>query len=218
MKKILILSVLTALVYTGCKKPENLVSVIHTYSTPIISVSGSDYYSMMVGGVIPTITATSFDTFYQASYQVVVDNSSINVNVPGLYTVVLSAKNLYGMEGTKDVYVAVTNISDSLDLSGWYQYLSIANRSAYVTKLARGIFMTSNVGGADTTDITTGPVVSALFAVTGNASLDLGTQSTTDGTLTASSEALNMVPADTTLNYALNLKGFSTAVRSFKKQ
>lgn len=217
MKKILILSLVAALVYAGCKKPENTVSIIHTYSTPIITISGSIYYSIKPGGTLPTISATAVDTFYHENCGVVVDQSTLDVNTPGLYNVVLSAKNKYGMKGTKSVFVAVTNISDSLNLSGWYNRLATPNRSTYVSKLARGMFMTSNVGGVDTVTQSSS-IVSAVFAVTSPADIDFGSQLTSAGTLTTSQNGLAMVPGDTTVSYALALSGFGTQVRTFTMQ
>ncbi len=216
MKKILILSLVAALVYAGCKKPENTVSIIHTYSTPIITINGSIYYSIKPGGTMPTISATAVDTFYHTNCPVVVDQSTLDVNTPGLYNVVLSAKNQYGMKGTKSVFVAVTNISDSLNLSGWYTRLATPSRSTYVSKLARGMFMTSNVGGVDTVTQASS-IVSAVFAVTSPADIDFGSQLTSAGTLTTSQNGLAMVPADTTISYAMALSGFGTQVRTFTK-
>lgn len=219
MRKILILSVAAALVYAGCKKKDDIVSTTVTVSYPIITIAGSQYVSIPVGGSFVPPDATAYDTFYKEHPTVVKDLGSLDNTTPGLYAVTYSAKNHYGFVGTANVYVAVTNISDSLDLTGWYQRNATPGRSAYVRKLARGLFMTDNVGGVDTTNPATGARVSAAFAVLNPTTIDLGSQLTTDGPLSASFTSLTLAPADTEYAYIINLSGFSsTALRTFIKQ
>ena len=214
MKKILILSVLSALVFVGCKKKDKISSQTVTASFPTVTISGSPYYSIPVGGALPTITATAYDSFYQENDATLIDLSTLNNNVPGLYAVTVSAKNRYGFIGYASAYIAVTNIPSTLDLSGFY--LRGAN-PAFVTKLATGLFMTSNVGGDDTATQASS-VIPAVFAVTSDSTIDFGSQLTSAGTLTASQETLSLAVGDTTLNYALSLTGFGTQVRTFVKQ
>jgi Domain of unknown function (DUF5011) len=218
MKKLLILSVIAAVTFVGCKKKENTDSIVVTKSVPTITITGSQYVSIPVGGSFTPPAATAYDSFYKEKLTVVKDLGTLNNTKPGLYVVAYSAKNKYGFVGTANVYVAVTNVSDTLDLSGWYLRLANPNRVAFVTKLATGLFRTSNVGGVDTGDVTTGPVVSAVFAVTSTTMLTFGTQTTSDGPLSSNSEALSLAPADTTLTYAIQEASFGTQVRSFKKQ
>lgn len=221
MRRIIILSIVAALVITGCKKKTGTISTPVTVSYPIITISGSQYVSIRVGGTFNPPAATAWDTFYKEKPTVVKNLGTLDNTKPGLYTVTYSAKNHYGFEGTANVYVAVTDVTDSLDLSGYYiRTVSPANpsRVAFVTKLGQGLFMTSNVGGVDTGDVTTGAIVSAVFAVIDPTTIDFGSQLTSAGTLTANSTSLSLAVADTTLNYALSLSGFGTQVRTFKKQ
>jgi hypothetical protein len=214
MKKIILLSLLSVALFIGCKKKDKVGSMVVTASFPTVSITGSQYYSIPVGGTFPTINATAYDSFYKQSYATVIDQSTVNNNVPGLYAVSVSAKNQYGYVGYTTVFVAVTNVSDSLNLAGFY--LRGAN-PAFVTKLARGLFMTSNVGGDDTATQASS-VIPAVFAVTSDSTIDFGSQLTSAGTLTASQETLSLAVGDTTLNYAVNLTGFGTQVRTFVKQ
>lgn len=221
MKKIAILSVIAAFAFAGCRKKDGTVSQTVTVSYPIITITGSQYVSIKVGGSFTPPAATAYDTFYKEHPTVVTNLGTLDNTTPGLYTVVYSAKNHYGFVGTTNVYVAVTNVSDSLDLSGWYlRSVTPANpnRAAHVTKLARGLFMTSNVGGVDTSNPSTGAVISAAFAVLSPTDIDFGTQLTSGGTLSVLSESLSLAPADTTIAYALNLAGFGTQTRTFVKQ
>jgi Domain of unknown function (DUF5011) len=218
MRKILLVAVLAALAYAGCKKKENDVSTTVTASYPIITINGSQYVTISVGGTFTPPSATAVDTFYHEKPTVVTDLGTLDNTVPGLYTVTYSAKNHYGFVGTKSLFVAVTNINDTLDLSGWYIRNLVPGRVAFVTKLSRGMFMTSNVGGVDTGDATTGAKISAVFAVTSLSSFTFGSQLTSGGNLTSSLETLGLAPADTTLNYSINLAGFGTQIRTFVKQ
>ncbi|MFI5196125.1 MAG: hypothetical protein ACHQD8_03480 [Chitinophagales bacterium] len=226
MKKILIVSVLAALAYTGCKKKESTVSRVVTASTPQVTITGPQYVSLHIGDNLPTFTAVAYDTFYRDSLPVVFNQAGFDNTTPGLYVISASAKNKYGYIGTAQVYVAVTEISDTLNLSGWYLRLATPGRVAFVTKKARGLFVTSNVGGVDTSDPTTGPIVRAVFAVTSPTYLTFGSQQVLDGgvltPLTSNSESLVMAPTppppDTTLNYAIKESSFGSQVRTFVKQ
>ncbi len=217
MRKILIALSFAAIAYAGCKKKDTTVSQVVTASYPTVLITGSQYVSIPVGGSFTPPSATAYDSFYKENLSVVKDLGTLNNNVPGLYTVVYSAKNHYGFVGTANVYVAVTSITDTLDLTGWYERLT-PTRSAHITKISRGLFMTSNVGGVDTTDPTTGAQISAVFAVLNDTTIDFGSQLTSGGPLSATSQTLTLDPGDTTINYALNLSGFGTQVRTFVKQ
>lgn len=217
MKKILFCVAALTLMVTSCKKKTSDPSITVTVSYPTIIATGNPYYSINIGDPLPSISATAYDSFYNEVCTVVTDASTLDNTTPGLYAVSLSAKNKYGFISYSSVFVAVTNVSDLLNLSGAYQRLATPTRTAYVTKLARGIFMTSNVGGVDTVSQATS-IVPAVFAVTSDTTIDFGSQLTSAGTLTASQESLTLTPGDTTLNYALSLSGFGTSLRTFVKQ
>jgi len=220
MRKIIILSLVAAFAVAGCRKKIETVSTLVTVSYPIITISGSPYVSIPVGGAFTPPSATAFDTFYKERPTVVTNLGTLDNTTPGLYTVTYSAKNHYGFVGTAVVYVAVTNITDSLDLTGTYVRSAKPTMVAFVTKLAKGLFMTSNVGGVDTV-ASASAVVPAVFAVINPTTLDFGSQPTTAGTLTAAGEVLSLAPADTTLTYVITDPSsvFSTtAVRVLVKQ
>ena len=218
MKKIFIGVALLTLIVSACKKKENNPSMVVTASFPKVSIVGSPYFSIQVGGALPNITATAYDSFYAEKENVIIDQSTLDNTTPGLYSVTISAKNRYGFIGYNSVYIAVTNVSDSLNLTGYYFRSLNPSRVTFITKLARGLFMTSNVGGVDTTAATSSTLVPAIFAVTSDSTLSFGSQLTSVGTLTSSQEKLTLAPADTTLNYAISLQGFGSSVRTFTKQ
>ena len=220
MKKILLLAALGIFVFFSCKKKANDPSQDVHVSVPIITLTGSQFYSIQVGGTLPTINATAVDTYSKVSIPVVVDASTLDNSTPGLYQVNLTATNKYGFIGYSSVYVGVTSASPALDLSGWYERGGVPTKAAYITKLGTGLFMTSNVGGVDTVTQASA-LLSAVFVVTSNSTIDFGQQSTADGLLTASNQVLTLAAGDTTLSYILTgpSSTFSpTAVRTFVKK
>jgi len=223
MKKILLALVLGAVAYTGCKKKEGIVSQIVTVSIPVITFNSDQYVSLHVGDPLPTVVAVAYDTFYRDSLPVLIDYAGVDNTTPGLYVIKASAKNRNGHIGVNQVYIAVTEVSDLMDLTDWYMRLGDPLRSSYVSKVARGLYMTSNAGGVDTTDGDTGPVVRAFFAVTSDTTLAFGTQQVLDGGVWRSlsdigTGELLLAAPDTVLNYAINESSFGTQIRSFVKQ
>lgn len=216
MKKLLVIPFLAALFFASCKKNTNTVSQLVTYSEPTITVNGSQYYSIPVGGSLPSISATAYDSFYQTSYPVVIDQSSLDNTVPGLNIVYIKSTNKYGMVGSKGVYVAVTDVDPAIDLSGTYKRTSpSAGPTFAVTELANGLYRTDNVAGTATAAF----IVSAYFVQTSTTEIDLPMQETAAGSLYGASTALSMTPGDTTYDYAIQgNSSFGTYVRTFTKQ
>ncbi len=216
MKRILILSVLLVVFAASCKKDQGDPSTPRTVSYPTITLTGAQYYSIAVNGALPSIAATAYDSFYNEVCPVLLDLSTLDNTTAGLYAVTASAKNKYGMTSYQTVYVGVTNEPSTLDISGVYWRLATSTRVSNISKVATGMFLTDNVGGVDIVS-QAGSVVSAVFVVTSDTTLDFGSQLTSAGTLTASSETLSLA-TPVTINYALNLSGFGTSVRTFVKQ
>lgn len=211
MKKTIIISLIVALAIGGCKKKEGNVSQLVTASTPTVTLTGPSIYDIAVGGTLPTISATAYDSFYQESIPVKIDQSTLDNTTPGLYTVNVTATNQYGYVGSAPVLVAVQNRPAAEDISG--QYLRAATGFiSNVTKIGTGLYLTDNAGG------TAALPVAAYFVITSDSTIDFGTQPTSDGTLSAEDATISFAPGDTTLAYALNASGFATSVRTFVKQ
>ena len=213
MKKYLVIPFLAVMAFTACKKSENTVSTLNTYSTPTITVSGSQYYSIGIGGALPSITASSYDSFYQESYPVVIDQSTLDNTTPGLYVVNITAKNKYGMKGSKGIYVAVTNIPATVNMAG--NYLRLSNLQAVtVTKHANGLYEIDNVGGVLPPSTA---IVPALFVQVDDSTMSFPLQSTSAGDIYGSGATINM--ADSTFRYKIIGGPFNpNAVRVFQKQ
>lgn len=231
MKKILLLSVVAVLAYAGCKKKENTVSTLVTVSYPTITIQTPKYYSFPVGGgplptstpnAVNSIIATAYDSFYHQKITPVIDVSHLSNLAPGLYVATLSAKNSYGFIGYAYVYVAITSVPDTMDISGTYWGVvapaDTSKRNAtIVSKVATGLYTTSNVAGVDTGTAKTS-VIPAVFAVTSSTTIDFGSQPTSAGTLTASNQSLTFGTGDTLISYSLNLPGFGSQQLTFAKQ
>src|SRR5579871_6625009 len=163
MKRILMLSVFAAMAFASCKKNENTVSRLVTVSYPTVIIRSPQYYSFPVGGgplptaapnAVNSVIASAYDSFYHETLQPVIDASHVSNLVPGLYVVTVSAKNSNGFTGYNYVYVAITNVPDTMDISGLYLRelggAASTSNPTVITKKATGLYVTSNVGGVDT--------------------------------------------------------------------
>jgi hypothetical protein len=232
MKRIFILSALAIMAFAACKKKTTQVSTLVTVSYPKVTISSPQFFSIPVGGVLPdanAIVATAYDSFYQQPISVVVDASKVSSLTPGLYTITVSAKNQYGYIGYSDVYVAVTDVSDTVNISGLY-FANVGAgadslRPARVTKVARGLYQTTNLGGIDTSGQPSA-VVPAYFVMVNDTAISLGmqvipnTNTTAANFITGTSGSLNLVTIPNSYTYSFSdmLGMFGTVTRTFVKQ
>lgn len=214
MKKIFAISVLAALAFAGCKKKHGSVSELHNYSTPTIILPDGKYYSMPVNGVLPTIKATAYDSFYHADAVVVFDQSRLDATVPGLYPVIATARNQYGMGNSDTIYMAVTDIPATTDISGTY-LRSATNDTMVVTRLANGLYRASDAAGNGPSDLVY--VLPALFVQTTATSLLMPTQDSKFGTFYGTAGIVNIVgPGNVTIQYILHNNSFAPITRTFQ--
>ncbi|GAA4463899.1 hypothetical protein GCM10023093_13240 [Nemorincola caseinilytica] len=213
MKKIFAISVLAALAIAGCKKKQGSVSELHNYSTPTITLADGYYYSIPVNGLLPVIPATAYDSFYHADAVVVFDQSMLDVTKPGVYPVIATARNQYGMGNSDTLYVAVTDIDPTIDLAGTYLRVS-TDDTVKVTRLANGLYRTSDVAGNGPADVT--HVVPAMFVQTSTTSLVMPVQESKFGTFYATNGVVSMTP-DVTYQYILHNNAFAPVTRTFRK-
>ncbi len=213
MKKYLIIPFLAVMAFTACRKKENTVSTLVTYSTPTIVVTGAQYYSIPVGGALPAIAATAYDSFYKESYPVVIDQSTLDNTAPGLYIVNMTSKNKYGMVGTYGVYIAVTNINPAINLAG--DYFRVSNlQTVSVTKLANGLYQTDNIGGVIPPSAA---IVPAFFVQTDDSTIVVPVQSSSLGDIYGINAKVHMAVGDTSYQYVVKNPSFGTATRVFQK-
>ncbi len=214
MKKLLILSVFAAIAFGGCKKKEGTISTLHSYSKPTILIPGGDYYSIPVGGLLPEIVATAYDSFYHENCTVVFDQSKLDNTTPGAYVVIATAKNQYGMAASRTLYVAVTSVSPVVNLAG--KYVRVAtDDTVMLSMLANGFYMTSDVaanGAADTTY-----VVPAYLVQTSDVALTMPAQTSKFGSFYGTGGTITMTATDTTYEYVVHNNVFAPTIRVFKK-
>lgn len=212
MKKLLILTVVAAVAFGACKKNQGTVSTLHNYSTPTLVVSSGDYYSIPVGGALPVITATAYDSFYNEEATVVYDQSKLDNTTEGVYPVIASARNQYGMTSSRTLYVAVTNVT-GVDLSGTY-YRTETSDTVSVTMLANGLYRISDAvanGASDTMHR-----APAYFAHTSGDMLVMPAQATSFGPIYASEGEVS-ISTSTTISYILHNNMLAPVVRTFHK-
>lgn len=211
MKKIIIvLSAFSFLAYTGCRKrdTEEGVSKVVKASYPVITFTGSKFVSIPVGGTVPSITATAYDSLMNEVATVEQGPSTVDVNTPGLYTQEFIATNSNGYRTSGVAYVAVTDIAESEDLSGAYKCVG-RNGIANVTELANGLYETDNVGGNPTGAI---PV---YFVQLEHDVIEFPTQPTAAGEM-----GFNEVGFDPGVSYQYKVDnpGYAAGLRVFEKQ
>lgn len=209
MKKITIALVLTVAL-GACSKKEN-VSQIVTASNPTVTLSGSKFYSIPVGGAAPIVSATAYDSTIGESYTPQLDPSGIDVNTPGLYIVPVIARNKYGYVGQENVYVAVTDIAEAADLSGVYARTSNGAESN-VTELANGLYVADNLFGSPSL------FVDFYFVQTSDSTIVIPDQATDLGDLVVDDVSLSVAPGDTSISYSIQTLTSNNAIRTFVKQ
>lgn len=218
------LSVFAAVAFTACKKQEDTVSKLVTVSYPIVKISTPQFYSFPVGGgPLPsanTIVATAVDTFYHENPKPVVDASKLSSLTSGLYVATVSAKNSYGYVGYGYVYVGITDVADTIDISGKYVRRLSPTDSVIVmiTRMANGVYMSDNIAGV--------PASSANFKIPGvfvmdgdGSTLYLNTQPNAKlGSFAGENGMYDNSTTDTTISYnIINNANFGGQTRLFHK-
>jgi hypothetical protein len=213
MKKIIIIISSILLTVTACKKDYDTVSQVQTESYATITLTGSQFYSIKVGDPAPTVEATAYDSTIKESYTTELDPSGIDNETPGLYIVPVKTKNKYGYESSINVYVAVTDIGDDVDLSGTYERTATGG-IANITKVSRGLYETDNVGG------NAGASTHAYFVQTAADEIIIPDQPTTDGVLAFPTFEFEFDESGVLTSYAYTIDnpGYGTAVRTFTRQ
>lgn len=213
MKKLsFIILALVSVVAVSCDKDKDNVSMEKKVSRPTITVSGNPFYSIKVGDPLPTITATAYDSVLKESTPVeIVGAESLDNTTPGLSVLTLRSTNSLGFYSEKGVLVAVTNVAESIDLSG--EYLRAAtSATAVVEELANGLYSTDNLFGSPSLFVT------AYFVHVDDTTIIMPDQATELGDLVTADASLKMAPGDTTISYKIMTLTTNNALRTFKKQ
>lgn len=211
--KISILALILSIVLiNGCKKedtPSKTVKVSH----PTININGDPVVILHVGDTYTDPGATYYDSLY-GDHGSLTTTTEVNTSAEGFFIVTYSATNQYGFDGSGTRLVAVTNISDALDVSGDYARTS-NGAPATVSKVGRGVFSTSNVSGSASS-----LKDAAYFMFTSDSTMVMPVQFLPNFVATAGFVDPVYDFTATPLNYSYNIdnSGFSPVRRIFEKQ
>jgi hypothetical protein len=212
MKKLLILifALTPALLYTSCKKDDEVSKVVDV-SYPSIKLNGDKYVSVAVGQAYDDPGAVATDDLTGGTSSIKSESSTLDVNTPGLYYMEYSAKNSNGYITHVGRYIAVTDFQDDFDLSGLYERTSNGVQ-VNLTKVARGLYMTDDMGGAGLGD-------AGYFAVLDAETIRFGPQlsESLGSEIEGADEALTVDATDTSYSYKLFAPGYGTGQRTFVK-
>jgi hypothetical protein len=209
MKRIILIS-LCIVSLVSCRKRNDDASTVHDTSYPTITFTGQRYVSIPIGGTVPTISASAYDSVLNETCSVEQSESVIDVNTPGLYLQEFASRNSLGFRSTAVAYIAVTNVSPDIHLEG--EYMRLENDAPVtVTRMANGLYQTNDVGGAPTL------MVTAYFVHINDSTIDVPYQPTSAGTLGCTDAKLYLTP-DTMYEYKVDNGSFGTSLRHFQKQ
>ena len=193
--------------------PDGTVGISKITYFPIITVNGAAYFPVAKGTayVDPGVTATGAGASIP-----VTTSGTVNINVPGVYTLTYTAVNSDGFPATatRTVVVYSTDVTaQSNDFSGSY-LRAATGASAIWTKIAPGVYTIFNPGGAVGTNLTvvainpTGYTISIPSQLAGGATTSSASESTVPGA------------PGTLASYKMQIlnPGYGTSVRSFVKQ
>lgn len=213
MKKIFVL-VCCALTIFSCKKDKIIstpdeVGISKVTYFPILTVAGDPIIAVANGGTFtdPGVTAKA-----GSSNVPVTTSGTVNTSQDGVYSLSYTAVNKDGFSASASRTVVVyTTMPDAVanDFSGTY-LRSATGVNSYWTKLAPGVYIVANPGGA-----ASGAGLTVIaFNKTGT-SITVPSQRSSDGN-TSSASNITFTPAQ--YSWIFLNPGYGTGLRTFVKQ
>lgn len=197
----------------ACRKDRNKV-ISKVVTTPHIQLNGSKFISLKVGDALPADDGATVvdDEPVDGNGTVTATENTIDVNTPGIYYMLYKTKTRNGYSIGAARYIAVTDYADDVDLSGTYVRTS-NGIPVEVTRVSRGMYRNSDMGGAGLADV-------LYFTVVNDTTIVAGPQysETIQDIIDVSKTALHIEDGNTFFKYALDAPGYGTAVRTFVKQ
>jgi hypothetical protein len=226
MKKIFLVLAVIAIAVSACRKQEDTLSVAYSTSFPVVKITSDTFYTIQVGSPLPTtITASAYDTFYKKSLDsvVVIDLKGVDVNTPGFYTVVASARNQVGYTGYAYAYInVVANLSTLFNFTGRYMQQANGDTVFVMPKIAqngdtiKGFYIINDVAGVHAYD-SLNYIVPAFLVQQSNVQMMLPSQYSSLGTLVGMNSSCIVASADTAFQYQVINPNFGSSLRVFKK-
>jgi hypothetical protein len=219
MKLILyIVAISSCFLLFGCAKEEDIISTDtqfgHSRITffPVLTLKGEKYVTVPVGGTYTEAGSTA--TEGSASITPAT-SGSVNTTTPGVYTLTYTATNKDGfaVNDTRTVAVYSTDATAAAnDLSG--NYLRAATGvTANWTKLAPGVYLIANPGGA-----ATGASLKVIAFNPTGFNVVIPSQISSDGNVSSSTDFTYINGSKPSYSLVFNNPGYGPAVRTFVKQ
>ena len=211
MKKIISITIIALLIFVvGCKKENLYPSKTVKASYPVLTLLGDELVPLAQGATFTDPGATYTDSVTGESGTVTA-TETLNTNEEGITILNYTFRNKNGFETTITRTIAITGISDAFDISGDYERTS-NGEIAHVTKIAKGLFQTDDVGGNVYDD-------PALFLITSDSSMIVPSQYLVNSEAPADFEDVSISYDPTvTFQYVVISAGYGTATRVFVKQ
>lgn len=217
---ILILAITPVLYFTACKKKyttDNVTEKIVKPHTPTITLNGPQFISVPVGaGDYTDQGATGLDDNTGLTTNLTPEPYNVDLSTPGFYTVIYKFRNTDGYTTDLTRFILVTDVSDSLDYSG--VYVRTTGTPTNISKVARGLYKTDNVGGVGANGVPNPAFLDDVyFGQIDDSTLVFPEQPTIFGNLYCVNSFIRSTASDSTLTYAVRNSAFGTAQRTFVK-
>mgnify|MGYP001550646242 CR=1 FL=1 len=177
---ILFLGSLTACNKYSVHNTDDQVGISKVTHYVVLNLIGNAFESVVVGGSYQDPGATAEENGAAVQYTV---TGSVDFNVPGIYNLVYSAVNKDGYSSSITRKVAVIPEADdpSKDISGTYANVGSAALTAEISKVAPGVYFTSNCWGGGST-----AVIQAYFFCTDGINITIPEQTSAAGRMNGS--------------------------------
>jgi hypothetical protein len=145
--KFLLLAVFVMTLAVSCSKKTDDVSKVVDVSFPTIDLNGPDIVRLNVGATYTDQGAQLTDDITGATSDIDPVSDNVNTATPGLYFVQYSASNANGFTTDAVRFVAVTNVTGGVNVSGTY-FRAATGLNCIITKVAEGVYKVQNPGGS----------------------------------------------------------------------
>ncbi len=177
----------------------------------VLTLKGPAFESVLIGQPYVDSGATAMENGKPTTYTT---SGTVDVNTEGIYTITYTAVNQDGYPSsiTRNVAVISTAPDPGVDLSGTYANVGSAALTADISKVAPGVYFTSNCWGGGSS-----AVIQAYFFCSDGINVTLPVQKfSAYGTL----DGAGTISASGRITWTITLEDFGpfTATKSWQKQ
>jgi hypothetical protein len=162
----LLILFITAAFFSACERELDTEGISRITSFPTFQMQGEEVMTVVKGGTFTDPGVTTVEGYPVTSSirgsayvvkgktqpsDVVYTSGAVDTNVPGMYVITYSSTNPDGFSGstTRTVFVLHEQPNPAVDLTG--AYASGTSPAATITKVADGVFYSSNAWGGGST-------------------------------------------------------------------